>query len=179
MDYARCVGRLFANLYGEEEMARRNNGPKLKFYGKRNCFYIVWTEGGRSRERSTGTPDSAAAQVEFARFLQRWTRKHGARDPSEVLVTDILADYLEKLVANNKPTERAAFAVVPLSDYFAGRTVAELPNHVVSDQRWREVSPSTVRRELGVVQSAISEALADQIITRTVIIERPPESPPR
>jgi hypothetical protein len=38
-----------------EGMSRRNEGPRLRWLEKRNCYYITWTERGRSRERSTGT----------------------------------------------------------------------------------------------------------------------------
>jgi integrase len=44
---------------------------------------------------------------------------------------------------------------------------------------WRKVSPSTVRRDLGVLQSAIKHGIQCQLITRTVAVSRPPESPPR
>ena len=51
------VGGLPRNQYGAA-MSRRNLGPKLKFLVKRGLYYIVWTEDGRSRERSTGTADA-------------------------------------------------------------------------------------------------------------------------
>ena len=100
------MGGLHRNSYGEI-MPRRSSGPKLKFFPNRNYFYIVWTENGRSRERSTYTSDSAEAQIIFAQFLQRFTQKLGARDPSEVLVTDILTAYLERLETTGKDGERA------------------------------------------------------------------------
>jgi integrase len=160
-------------------MARRNLGPKLQFLSKRECFYIVWTEGGRSRQRSTGTADSAKAQIEFAHFLQRYTRRAGARDPSKVLVTDALNTYLEHLEAAGKDCERAAYASVPLSKFFVGKSIADVPALCISFQSWRKVSASTVRRDLGVLQSAIKHALEIQLITRLVIIKRPAESPAR
>jgi integrase len=160
-------------------MARRNLGPKLIFLRKRGFYYIVWTEGGRSRERSTGTADSAKAQIEFAQFLQRYTRRAGARDPSEVLVTDLLTTYLEHLEAAGKDCERAAYASVPLTEFFVGKSIADAPALCVSFQNWRKVSASTVRRDLGVLQSAIKHALQIQLLTRLVIIKRPAESPAR
>ncbi len=45
--------------------------------------------------------------------------------------------------------------------------------------RQRKVSASTVRRDLGVLQSAIKHALQIQLLTRIVIIKRPAESPAR
>ncbi len=57
---------------------------------KRNCFYITWTEHGRSRERSTGTADREQAEVVFAEWLQRRGRRDGPSDPAAILVTDVL-----------------------------------------------------------------------------------------
>lgn len=160
-------------------MSRRNLGPKLKFLEKRGLFYIVWTEDGRSRERSTGTADSSAAQIELAQFLQERASGLTTRDPSDVLVTDILTIYLEHLETIGKDCERAAYASVPLTEYFAGKTVADAPSLCVGFQRWRKLSNGTVRRDLGVLQSAIKHALDTQRISRHVIIKRPPEPPPR
>jgi hypothetical protein len=106
-------------------MAQRNLGPKLQFLSKRGCFYIVWTEGGRSRQGSTCTEVSATAQIQFAQFLQRYTRRAGARDPSQVLVTDTLTTYLEHLEAAGKDCERAAYASVPLTKFFVGKSIAD------------------------------------------------------
>ncbi len=160
-------------------MVRRNLGPTLQFLSKRGCVYIVWTEGGRSRQRSTGTADSAKAQIEFALFLQRYTRHAGARDPSEVLVTDALTTYLEHREAAGKDCARAAYASVPLTKFFVGKSIADVPALCISFQNWRKVSASTVRRDLGVLQSAIKHALENQLISRLVIIRRPTESPAR
>ena len=51
-------------------MPRRNQGPRLRWLEKRKCFYIAWTEHGRSRERSTGTADREQAEIVFAEWLQ-------------------------------------------------------------------------------------------------------------
>jgi hypothetical protein len=47
-------------------MPRRNQGPKLRWLAKRGCYYITWTEQGRSRERSAGTADREKAEAVFA-----------------------------------------------------------------------------------------------------------------
>ena len=172
------MGGLYRNSYGET-MPRRSSGPKLKFFANRNYFYIVWTEDGRSRERSTYTSDSAEAQIIFAQFLQRFTQKRGARDPSEVLVTDILTAYLERLESTGKDGERAGYAAIPLTKYFAGKSLTHAPSLCEGYATWRKVSASTVRRDLGILQSAIKHAFLSQLISRSVSIVRPPESPAR
>jgi integrase len=62
---------------------------------------------------------------------------------------------------------------------FVGKSIADVPALCISFQNWRKVSASTVRRDLGVLQSAIKHALEIQLITRLVIIKRPTESPAR
>jgi integrase len=172
------MGRLHRNKHGET-MSRPNQGPKLKFFAARGSFYILWTERGRSRERSTGTADSAEAQIKFAQFLQRYTQKLGSRDPAEILVTEVLTNYLERLEASGKDSERAAYAAIPLSEFFMGKSLADAPALCEGFRIWRKASPSTVRRDLGILQSAIKSALNAQVITRHVSITRPPESPAR
>lgn len=172
------MGGLHRNFHGEA-MARRNHGPKLKFFPKRKAYYILWTEGGRSRERTTGTDDRTKAQVAFAQFLQRLTQNNTSRDPSEVLVTDVLTTYLDRLEALGKDCERAAYATVPLTKFFAGKYLSEAPSLCEGFRLWRKVSPSTVRRDLGVLQSAVKCAFERQFISRPVVISRPTEAPAR
>ena len=160
-------------------MSRRGLGPRLRFLKKHGAYYVVWTEGGRTRERSTGTTDGAQAQIEFARFLQRYTQKSGAKEPAEILVTEVLSHYLQHLETTAKDCERPAYASVPLAEFFTGKTLAEVPILCEGYLAWRKVSASTVRRDLGVLQSAIKHAFQTQLVTRTVIVSRPPESRPR
>lgn len=111
--------------------------------------------------------------------MHRYTRKLGPRDPSEILVTDLLVDYLENLSAGTPEAERASYAVPPLAEFFVGRSVAEIPKLVDRYLVWRGRSSSTVRRELGIVASAVTHGLVTQTLTRPIAFERPPESPPR
>jgi integrase len=172
------MGGLHRNSYGEA-MARRSSGPKLKFFKNRSFYYIVWTEDGRSRERSTYTADSREAQIIFAQFLQRFTQNIGAREPSDVLVTEVLTSYLEHLEAKGKDGERAGYAAIPLCGFFKGKTLNEVPVLCEAFTSWRKVSSGTVRRDLGILQSAIKYAFLSQVITRTVSISRPPDARPR
>ena len=98
-------------------MPRRNSGPRLRFLKKRGVFYIVWTESGRSRERSTGTTDREEAEIALAEFLRGRQRAGGPRDPFEVLVTDILADYTIEHGQETMSPERIGYALEPLSEF--------------------------------------------------------------
>src|SRR5262249_4201014 len=73
-------------------MPRRNEGPRLRWLDKRQCFYITWTERGRSRERSTGTADREQAEIRFAEWLQTRKRTAGPSDPNDGNVADAARD---------------------------------------------------------------------------------------
>jgi hypothetical protein len=106
-------------------MARRNQGPKLRWLQGRGAFYITWTINGRSRKRSTGTSNREQAEIVFAEWLQARGRRSGPSDPAALLVTDVLSDYL-KARQNVAAPGRIAYAVLALTDFFEGSTVADV-----------------------------------------------------
>src|SRR5262245_48025689 len=108
-------------------MPRRNNGPRLRWGNPRRpseknpVWWIVWTERGRSRERSTAAADLTDAQVALAEFLRERPGNAGPRDPSEVLVTDVLADYALERSGEVRAVVRLGCAVAALQPFWEGR----------------------------------------------------------
>jgi integrase len=161
-------------------MARRNQGPRLRWLDKRGCFYIVWTERGRSRERSTGTADGKQAQIALAEFIQQRDRRSGPRDPSKILVTDILNEYQRQRGPKLEAPARIAYAVLALTDFWEGNTVADVnPQTCGRYAEKRGRSAGTVRRELGVLRAAIQYAYKNGRLTRPVTVELPERPEPR
>jgi integrase len=161
-------------------MPRRNQGPRLRWLAKRECFYIMWTERGRSRERSTGTADRAQAQIALAEFLQQRDRRAGPRDPAAILVTDVLNEYAQHRAPKIAAPERIAYAVLALTDFFEGNSVADVTPQTCGryvEKRGR--STGTARRELGVLRAAINYAHKNGRLTRPVAIELPERPEPR
>ena len=158
-------------------MARRNQGPRLQYLEQRGAFYVTWTVNGRSHKCSTGTADSDQAQKFFAEWLvSHGERKAiGPRDPSQVLISEILNDYL--LEAKPSATARAAYAVPPLMDFFGESKVDHVTKATCKRYaQTRARSMGTVRRELGVLRAAINVAFGEGRITRKVAVwlpERP------
>ena len=147
-------------------MPRRNQGPRLRWLAKRRRYYITWTERGRSRERSTGTANREEAEVVFAEWLQRRGRRAGPSDPAAILVTDVLNEYLQQRELKVATPERIAYAVLPLTDFFEGRSVADVTPQTCGrylEKRGR--SAGTIRRELGVLRAAINSAYRNGRIT--------------
>ncbi len=155
-------------------MPRRNSGPRLKFLTKRNTFYIVWTESGRSRERSTGTTDRATAEIALAEFIHGRARHNGPRDPAQVLISDSLADYAEEKASRTMAPERIAYAIIPLATFWEGRTVADVSRQTCERYcAWRERANGTLRRELGVLRASINHAHMEGRLTRRVHVHLP------
>ena len=158
-------------------MPRRNSGARLRFLDKRGCYYIVWTEGGRSRERSTGTTDREQAEQALAEFIHTRQRFSGPRDPAQILITDLLADYAREHAPETAAPWRIASAVKSLVEFWQGRTAADISRETCRRfEQHRGRSAGTVRRELGVLRAAINHAFREGRLTRTVAV-RLPERP--
>lgn len=159
-------------------MPRRNGGPRLRWSKKRNCWYIYWTELGRSKERSTGTTDRDEAEIIYAEFLRERQRGSGPRDPGQILITDILTDYVAERGPKVKAAERLSYAIIPLVDYWQGKCLTAITRQTCENYNdWRERSAGTVRRELTTLRAAINHAFKENRVTRPVPVilpERPP-----
>lgn len=161
-------------------MPRRNQGPRLRWLDKRGCYYIFWTERGRSRERSTGTADREQAQIKLAEFLQQRDRRAGPRHPHEILVTALLAEYSTERGTKVIAKDRIAYAVLALTDFFEGCSVADVtPQTCARYAEKRGRSAGTARRELGVLRAAINHAHRNGRITRPVAVELPEPPDPK
>jgi integrase len=161
-------------------MPRRNSGARLRFLEKRGCYYVVWTENGRSRERSTGTTDRKLAEIALAEFINIRTRDSGPRDPTGILVTDVLADYAQERGEQTEAPWRIAAAIKGLVPFWQGRTVADVRSDTCrAFTNARARSAGTVRRELGVLRAAINHAHKNGRLTRVVYVHLPDRPEPR
>lgn len=161
-------------------MPRRNPGPHLRWVKRARCYYIVWYEAGRDRQRSTRTASREAAEVLLSEFLLSRAGRHRPRDPHEVEVNAVLLDYMEQRAPHLGATERVRYASVPLSAFFEGKTVGDITEATCAAFReWRGRSHSTVRRDLGVLRAAIARAVETGTLTRPVKVYLPAESKPR
>jgi integrase len=159
-------------------MARRNQGPRLRYLEDRGAYYITWTEHGRSRKRSAGTADRAEAEGIFAEWLQLRGKTTGPRDPSQMLISQVLEAYLIEAEPYKQP--RIAHAVIPLTMFFSENTVGDItPATCRNYCRERKLSAGTLRRELGVLRAAVNHAYRNGRITRPVPVEVPDGGPAR
>lgn len=161
-------------------MPRAGAGPRLVPFAKRGgTFYIVWSEKGRSRERSTGTRDRREAEIALAQFLLS-RPGIGPVEPDRYLITDALAEYALDRADQVMDRIRLAGAVLKLTDFFEGRRVSEVsPSSCRAYVKWRNRAAGTARRELTVLRAAINHAHGTGRLTRMVPVELPAPPPSR
>lgn len=163
-------------------MPRANRGAHLKWVKSRQTFYICWFEAGQIRKRSTGTADRSEAEILLGEFIANRIAiaDGGPKDPKFVLITDVLAYYLQKHAPSIASPKRAAHAVEKLTPYWHQFNVAQISKQTCHSYfTFRGKSPGTVRRELGVLRAAINYAHDSGIITRVPKVWLPKAPPGR
>lgn len=167
-------------------MPRKSEGPQLRANPKKGgIWYIYWTEsrGARSvsRERSTGTRDSAEAHRVFAEWLDagggtpagiRWD---GPRRAAQATIADVLAVYAQEHAANHTAApERTGYAIAALLGFWGERTCDYIKpetcrayvktrmsinsTNIVVEKIDMGVSEATAARELTVLRAALGYA---------------------
>lgn len=164
-------------------MPRPNTGPRLKYLKKRDCYYIVWSEGGRSRERSTSTRDREQAEKALGEFIleQQAKNYNGPSDPDETLITIILDEYAT--AHENEPSAaRNGYAIDALTPFWQDKMVSEVHEKSCRDycdkRNKKGVVASTARRELVVLRSAINFAVKSKRLATGVNFWLPEEPEP-
>ena len=141
----------------------------VKIPGRRK-WYIAWTAAGsRTKYRSTGSEDKVAAES-ILRAFERDQEEAQDRTGCGQLIDRYLSAR-----ANVQDPQRLRFAALPLKKFFGDVPPFEITDAMCRQyDSWRSRSPSTVRRELGMLRAALKLAgYAD------VKINLPPPNTPR
>jgi integrase len=163
-------------------MPRPNRGPYLHLLRKprrRPIWHIQWSEGGRTRQLSTGTSDSGEAQSALARFIQereRRRRPSGPRDPGQFPIADALTLYGEEHAPQAADPARIGYAIAALVPFWGGRTVGEITRETCRAYgRERGKAPGTIRRELAALRAALNYAKDEGRLTYVPTVHLPPK----
>ncbi|PZO91800.1 MAG: hypothetical protein DI623_01755 [Sphingomonas sanxanigenens] len=160
-------------------MPRPNRGPYLNFVRDRGRWYIQWSEAGRTRQLSTGTGDSEAAQIALADFIrerERASRPAGPRDPSRFPIDDALALYGQEHAPTTADRARIGYAIAALVPFWGERMVGDVIRETCrAYSRERGKAPGTIRRELATLRAAINYAKDEGRITYAPTVHLPPK----
>lgn len=169
------MGAVRQQLNGES-MSRPSAEPRLEIDRKdpRGNYYIYWTEGGRSREKSTRTRDRREAELIKAKWLIGRARPTEPTDPSAVLVAEILSHYMIRRLPKVGDPDRIKNAIAPMLPFWKNRYLSEVSEATCDDYlAWRNRATATMRRELGVLSAAVNLAFRDGVISRKVGVFKP------
>ncbi len=159
-------------------MPRPNRGAHIYWNREKGLYYARWYEQGRPFKRSTGTTDSREAQAFLARLIadqQRATgNRGGPRDPSDILISEVLDLYLTEQAPEQEDSARSAYAVSALLPFWQTLTVGQITRETCRGYgRYRQRAVSTVRRELTTLRAAVNYAHGEGVITRPVTVHMP------
>lgn len=181
-------------------MARPRKPPRLAQDKATGQWSILWHDGTRDRRSRTGTSSSEAAAQALRDFLigqGRAAAPVGPREPHEVLVGDVLTLYAEEHAVDCVTSTTIGLYIGYLADYFGDVLVSSLSPDLVKGyskaRKAKKIGPedpavrarvpapgdSTLRKELGVLVSALSHAVKHNRLTRYPPIELPPAAPRR
>ncbi len=157
-------------------MSRPIGEPRLEIDRKNpdGNFYLYVTEGGKSRELSTFTRDREKAEL----FRHEWcigrSRPKVAPPPDAVLITDVLNYYMVKRLPKVKAPKRIQEAVKAMLPFWENRYLSEITEDTCDEYvEKRDRAVETVRRELGVLGSAVKRYKKDGYVSQLVSVYRP------
>ncbi len=142
-------------------MPRPNRGAYLEYRRERGCYYIQWTENGRSRRRSAGTSQLEVAEKALADFISERGKRTvaGPRLPSDYSIREALGLYAEQHAPTTEAPERIAYAIEALLPFWGETSVAQVSDETCrAYAEWRQRSDGTIRKELGTLRAAINYA---------------------
>lgn len=138
-----------------------------------DCYYVTWSEGGRSHRRSTGTADEAIARRWLAEFVAAMDAP-----PAKFTIGDMVSGYLSEAPGQADHAK----AILRLLGHLSLASLTRSQVRMWQTARAKEgASPSTIARQVGVLRAAIQWCYKEGWITRDQIphIEAPAPAPPR
>jgi integrase len=158
-------------------MSRPGRGPYLEWNAARKRWYIIFREGGRARERSTGTSSRDEANLKLAEFVlaqDRSKRPDGPSDPSSFPVADALELYALEEAPNTSDPQRIGYAIKALLPYWGHRMAGDITKQTCRGYvRYRAKAPGTVRRELTTLRAALNYAKGEGRLVHVPTVHLP------
>lgn len=156
-------------------MPRPAKGARLYLRKRkgRQPVYII-REAGRP-DLSTGVSDIREAERALAAYIADRETEHCEADPQALTIAAALALYGERHAPGVAAPARIGYAIDALHGFFGDHTtLAEItPTKIRAYIEARGRAPATVRRELGVLRSALNFCVRDGIIDRAPRITLP------
>jgi integrase len=171
-------------------MSRRTKGPRLWLRPARyneagqltheSAWFII--DGNRQRSTGFGANDIAQAEKALADYL---AEKHverveqGTRDPSSILIADVLTLYVRDKVPDHARPDDTAYRIAYLQAFWGGRKLSEVTGATCREYARQSSTPAAARRQLEELRSAINHHRREGLHDKIVSVVLPPRSLPR
>jgi integrase len=154
---------------------RRAKGPRLWLRPARPGRLATWIVKDGPRQRGTGLGISASQNEKDAALRVYLTEKHtehattGARDPSRILIDDVLALYVRDRAEKQARPDSLVGRVQFLREFWGGRTLDQVSGKTCREYADQRSTENAARRELEDLRAAINyhrrEGLHDKIVS--------------
>lgn len=158
-------------------MPQLAKGPRL--YLRKDTGIWIIRDTGRG-ERSTGTRNRSEAETALGRYLatRDSTGRHFA--PSEMTVAEALVIYGEERAPRVTDPERIGYAIQALVPFWGALLVSEVNDDTAARYiAFRNRAPGTVRKELGVLKTALAYCVKKGRLSAAPDFELPPKPEPK
>jgi integrase len=154
---------------------RRSKGPRLWLRKKRAPRVAAWFILDDSRQHSTGlgarasTTDKEKALADYLAEKHTVVTTSGSRDPSQILIDDVLALYARDVVPRQARPDETVSRIELLRVYFGSKPLADVTGANCRAYAAGRSTPAAARRELEDLRAAINyhrrEGLHDKIVS--------------
>ena len=156
-------------------MPRKHKGAHL--YQRTTGMWVI-REG--NKQHSTGTRDRGKAEAAYARYIAERERPTGQNTPDKMTVADCLDLYGNEHAPTVKDPVRIAYAMKAILPILGPLMLSDINGAVTRRyEKTRNRGPSTVHKELGVLQAAINFCHTEGYLTAPVKVKLPAKTPPR
>lgn len=137
-------------------------GYELRRDGPLGNWHIFWSEGRRSKRRSTGTRDRAEAEIVLANFVLEKDRPVADAAPQQYGITTLIDQYWRERGARGEGAKANKSHMKHVRDFHEGDTVATLTDdrQQAYEDKCREdgAANGTINRRRGILRAALRHA---------------------
>lgn len=152
-------------------MPRPAKGARLHKFKHRPHWYIRDTG---QPDRSTGCTSRVEAEKALGAYIATKGRTGAANEPENVTCGEVLAVYAEEYAPTVAAPERIGYAISALLPFWSDLKLTHVKGETCRRYgKWREVSPGTIRRELGTLQAAMNYAHREGYVTSAPLVTLP------
>jgi len=164
---------------------RRAKGPRLWFRPARDNRLGAWFVLDGTRQRGTGLGVGASASEKDKALGDYLAEKHtkavtsSKRDPSAILVDDVLALYARDVAPNHARPHETAARIAFLRKFWGGRRLSEVIGATCREYADSRSTAGAARRELEELRAAINHHRREGLHDRIVSVVLPEKAEPR